>query len=315
MARCARDADCREDEGYVCDAQWRACVLPNTTAIVPNRCWLSHQPVEAGWGEPVEASEASDAPAEAIAFDECGERDCGEQRRAGDVLIYALAGGIRTRTTPDGGRTWREAQTPVLGERADVVASGRRAFVAALVGNRLGAYGSAEQRVDLASSRDGGATWSAPVTVSGRDETIPFFLSGPAIAYDARRDLVYVAYVRGGRRGVWDLVIATGKVVPKGDRVWTRTAIGDGCVLHELPALAVEPASGIVHVAYFDSGAGGLVHATCAGGRCTERGLISAAEVTTLPRAMGARTQLAFERGKLVATFVMRGRTLVARMR
>src|SRR5579883_808958 len=35
---CAADDDCRVDDGYLCDATWHACLLPNTAAIVPRRC-------------------------------------------------------------------------------------------------------------------------------------------------------------------------------------------------------------------------------------------------------------------------------------
>jgi hypothetical protein len=35
---CESDRECRWDEGYVCDATWHACLLPNTTAIAPRRC-------------------------------------------------------------------------------------------------------------------------------------------------------------------------------------------------------------------------------------------------------------------------------------
>ncbi|MBA3820336.1 MAG: hypothetical protein H0X17_15700, partial [Deltaproteobacteria bacterium] len=38
MATCKSDADCRTEEAYVCEPRWRACLIPNTTAIVPRAC-------------------------------------------------------------------------------------------------------------------------------------------------------------------------------------------------------------------------------------------------------------------------------------
>jgi len=40
LKRCTHDADCRADEGYVCDPEWHACALPNMAAIRPKPCPL-----------------------------------------------------------------------------------------------------------------------------------------------------------------------------------------------------------------------------------------------------------------------------------
>jgi hypothetical protein len=38
MKRCETDAQCRTQEGYVCDSQWHACLLPNLASILPRVC-------------------------------------------------------------------------------------------------------------------------------------------------------------------------------------------------------------------------------------------------------------------------------------
>src|SRR5678815_325880 len=38
VAGCMADAQCRVAEGYTCDDDWHACLIPNTAAIVPRAC-------------------------------------------------------------------------------------------------------------------------------------------------------------------------------------------------------------------------------------------------------------------------------------
>jgi hypothetical protein len=42
MKSCSSDADCRANEGYVCDPQWKACTVPNFVAIIPKQCPAAH---------------------------------------------------------------------------------------------------------------------------------------------------------------------------------------------------------------------------------------------------------------------------------
>src|SRR5262249_57149221 len=111
--------------------------------------------------------------------------------------------------------------------------------------------------------------------VSGRDDMLPLAFAQPALAIDTRRGWIYVAYVRGGQDGVWEIVVAASK--DKGAH-WTRTALGDRCAIYIAPSLAAAPTNGVLHVAWLDSDGGGrFAHAICPPGaaRCTETGAIA----------------------------------------
>lgn len=151
----------------------------------------------------------------------------------------------------------------------------------------LGGYGSAQRTIAYRAS-------GRPVTVSRRDESLPLHLSTPAIAVDVRRKWIYIAYVRGARDGVWDLVLAASK-----DGVtWSYARIGDDppCALHAVPTLAVD-GRGTLHVAWYDTrgGHGRFAHATCGAGlvKCTQRGRINDvpfAAFSTVPGVNDAAT-------------------------
>jgi hypothetical protein len=154
--------------------------------------------------------------------------------------------------------------------------------IATLNGGPRGAFGSADQKVEYTVSADGGASFSPSVTVSGPGEMIPFFFSNPSIAIDEARHWIYIAYARGGRDAVWDIVIAASK---DGGKTWRRTSIGDGCAIHMVPNVAVDPKTGTLHVAYYDSeGAPRFAHATCTPGaaKCTVKGAINSVPFAAL---------------------------------
>jgi hypothetical protein len=225
------------------------------------------------WSQPVALDEHADAPLVAVGPD--------PQKHAPE-LVYVLAGarglGMRVRVSRDGGATFDAAATTAMtGTYGNAVAGGDgKLHVVAIDGDRLGGWGSAMQTIQYTVSSDGGATFARPIVVSGRDELLPFYFANPSIAVDDKRKLVYVAYVRGGRDGVWDIVVAASK---DGGAKWTRTTIGDRCSIHMLPNLAVDPTTGTLHVAYYDTAGapGRFVHATCASGAaaCTTWGAIN----------------------------------------
>src|SRR5207237_194411 len=128
------------------------------------------------------------------------------------------------------------------------------------------------QKVEYAVSSDGGATFAKAITVSGRDEVIPFFFSNPSIAVDDRRKWIYFAYARGGRDAKWDIVLAA-----YNGKTWTHQTIGDGCAIHMVPNLALDPTTGTLHVAYYDSAPARFAHTTCTPGlvKCTALGAIN----------------------------------------
>jgi hypothetical protein len=340
MARCERDAECRTAEGYVCDAVWKACVMPNATAIVPRTC-----PAARGIGRdlafaPTTAVVDANQSASAIASDGrvvtvhaalfgpdardpalahaggvwfaawsagavmfATSRDGARwstpvklDDNAGRPSVIAGAGavhvmfaheGLRVRTSRDGGKTFDAPRTIVAGGygNATLGADGRL-HVAAIDGSPLGAYGSANQRIQYANG-------GKPVTVSRRDEVLPFYFSNPSVAVDARRKWIYVAYVRGGRDARWDLVLAASK---DGGATWSRTRIGDDppCAIHMVPNLALDPRTGTLHVAWYDSRGEQprFAHATCKPGLvgCLQVGRINDVPFATLQAVRGNAT-------------------------
>ena len=143
-----------------------------------------------------------------------------------------------------------------------------RLHVVSIEGGPLGAYGSANQRVLY-------SVQGRTVVVSRRDEMIPFYFANPSIAIDSRRKWIYIAYVRGGRDAVWDIVLAASK---DGGQTWTRTRIGDDppCAIHMIPNLAVDSTTGQLHVGWYDSRGGRFARATCGAGlaKCTQLGRV-----------------------------------------
>jgi hypothetical protein len=346
LARCGGDTECRTDEGYVCDRQWHACILPNTAAIVPETCagsdvrdaafadgeaWTNaeaqHAPssvvIEDGTLVTLAASVAGAVsivkPAPAVLADhgaapmlvraggklhavwvsgdgvvfatssdrgstwsspvraddhECSEAGCFGRPRivaAGALLhvIYPVRGaGLRVRTSRDGGATFGPSTTAGRGFDGNAVAGADgRLHIVALDGDPHGAYGSAQQAIEYTVATTTG--FAPPVTVSARDELLPFFFGNPSIAVDDRRHWIYIAYVRGGRDARWDIVIAASKDAGK---TWSRTTLGEPCTLDMVPNLALDSRTGTVHVAWYASlGTGAFMHATCAAGATTCR--------------------------------------------
>ncbi|HEY5949480.1 MAG TPA: sialidase family protein, partial [Kofleriaceae bacterium] len=245
----------------------------------------------ATWSAPIAVSDPAD----------CEERagDCVERplivasvdaKTKADVLyvIYAAGDhGARVRSSRDGGKTWAQGPIALAGSYGSAVASGGKLHLAMLAGSALGAYGSAQQVIEYTASSDGGATFREPVTVSARDEMLPYWFANPSLAVDDRRKWLYVAYARGGRDAAWEIAIAASK---DNGVTWKRTKLaGNGCAIHMVPNLALDAATGTLHVAYYDSeGAPGrFVHATCGPGatKCKLVGSINSTPFATLSLA------------------------------
>ena len=356
MAPCARDADCRASEGYVCDPTWKACVMPNAAAIVPRTCpaarGIGRDPQFAPSAALVDANESSavatadgglvvvhakgsslgvthvdiagraaqratfeaassianpflarDASGTLYAtwsstagamlskskdgvqwsapltIDPCS--DCRSIVVAGASAVHAMFAheGMRVRTSRDGGNQFGAASTILGGYGNATVGVDGRMHVVAIDGSPLGAFGSANQRIQYS------AGFGKPITVSRRDETLPFYFANPSIAVDSRRKWIYIAYVRGGRDAVWDIVLAASK---DGGRTWKRSRIGDDppCAIHMVPNLALDPRTGTLHLAWYDSRGEQprFAHATCTPGlaKCTQLGRINDVPFATL---------------------------------
>jgi hypothetical protein len=154
-----------------------------------------------------------------------------------------------------------------------VVGRDGRLHIVTVNGGPRGSFGSADQKIEFTVGN--GTEFTPAVRVNVDNEMIPFFFGNPSIAVDDARGWIYIAYVRGGRDAVWDIVVAASR--DKG-KTWKRTAISDGCAIHMVPNLALDTRTGTLHLAYYDSeGAPRFAHATCTPGakKCTVKGAIN----------------------------------------
>jgi hypothetical protein len=193
--------------------------------------------------------------------------------------VYAFYGaqGLRLRVSTDGGTSFGPPRTILPGVLGDV-AIGKKGtvHVVALSGADRDGYGSANQRVEYTVSEGGSTKFARAKAVSVAGEKLPYFGARPALVVDAERKWIYVVYVRGGRDGRWDLVVAASK---SGGENWVRTRIGDtpACALHLTPDAALD-AKGRLHVSWYDGrGAGRYARATCKLGAasCSPQGRIN----------------------------------------
>jgi hypothetical protein len=157
------------------------------------------------------------------------------------------------------------------------VASDKSLHVVFLAGDHAG-YGDTGVRVEYVRSTDAGESFSAPVTVNEPDQPVPFHFANPQVAIDDKRKMTYVAYLTGTPDGRWDLMLAA---TSDDGAIWTRTRVNDDapCASHLLPAMAVEPKNGRVHLAWTENrgGVGRVVYAACetGGARCSPNEAVS----------------------------------------
>ncbi len=215
-------------------------------------------------------------------------------------VFYAAGGGLRVATSLDEGNTFRAAITAVSGHHGTAVVGGdgRIHTVVLDPATSLPGFGSADQKIVYTVSADNGQSFAKAQKLSGRDEMLPYYAATPSVAVDTKRGFVYAAYVRGGRDAVWDLVLLASK--DKG-KTWKRTTIGDGCGIHMVPNLALDPTTGTLHVAWYEPR--GFMHASCKPGlaSCAPQGAINDLPFAVLslerdaPRSVGESAALVID--------------------
>lgn len=225
------------------------------------------------WSAPVAAEDAADCPND--------EPDCLDKPMvavgpdkadptADAVYVFYFsepAGGMRVTRSTDRGETF-SASDPVGAEGAygDARVAGDGDLHAVFVEGGGDPLGDASLAVIYRRSSDGGKTFSA-AQVSASGEPVPFFFSNPHLALDEAKGLIYVVYTSGSADGAWDVMLATSA---DGGQTFTRTKVNDDapCATHMMPAAAVDPKTGAVHVTWSEdrSGEGALGYAVCASG-------------------------------------------------
>ena len=192
------------------------------------------------------------------------------------VLYYNLsAGALQITRSTDGGASFGApvavTKDAFLGD-IEVTQSGKIhiLFVGSTAGPDINRFGDPAVAVQYTNSSDGGATWAAPVSVSGEDK-VPVYFSSPTILADLQKKLLYAVYPAGSADGKWSIILAMSK---DGGASWTRGQVNDDepCGNHMTPAAAIDPASGKIYVTWLDNrtGAGSLAYSVCPsqGGKC-----------------------------------------------
>ena len=175
-------------------------------------------------------------------------------------------GGMKLRTSVDGGATWGPSVKVIDGAYGDVaIDRGGGIHVAVAQATPMGpaAWGSPDNRVVYTRSTDG-KTFSPPVAVSGPGESIPFYFVNPSVVTNATGRTVHVAYAAGTPDGKWNIMLATSR---DGWATWhRRTLVGTdpACANHAVPELAMRPRGGLVVSWYeYAGGAAYRAYTTC----------------------------------------------------
>lgn len=216
------------------------------------------------------------APPITIADRECGASNCAPpviaagndpQRKRILYVAYPAEGGLRVRASRDHGASFGPPITAVPGARGSLAIAGDGTlYVVALRGSPLGSYGSGDQEILLARSVDGGRSFGKPTLISRYGERIPYYFGTPRVEVDSTRKWIYIAYTRGGRDGNWDLALVAIKDLNK---PWIRTRIGDDATCkatYLAPQLALDPTTGALHLAWYDSRGPRYAHGVCTEG-------------------------------------------------
>ena len=203
LASCTSDADCRSAEGYLCDPQWRACLIPNTAVIVPRRCPGAARTSarDPSFG-PSAALSSANTPGLAQLDPSAVLTDTGDllavfgaRRGVGDPGELGAALVTAAGVTPAG-------LPATAGDRAEPqLARDRKGILYAVW---LAVEGR-HREISLARSRDQGRTWTGPDRVDAADCTDrdPACLDRPMIAVGVAspstgNELIYVLYAAGG---------------------------------------------------------------------------------------------------------------------
>ncbi len=263
LAGCQGDADCRIDEGYVCDPIWKACALPGLLAPIPPTCRPS-PPLERGaFGASERLSTTASPglyqfePSAAVTTDGTLVALYSARRSQGQPSQLAAA-----RISADGQRSYDLAVPSSKTSHFDPwLAAGRdgqvHAVWLAFDNTRAPEVGAI---IGYARSRDGGASWTTPAPVHDAAGDCPagtlgcldkpMVAVGPDVGGSRRRpagEVVYVGYsstVRDGMR-----VVAS----RDGGTTWSSSVTATPGIYGDLEV----DATGAVHAVALDGGPAG----------------------------------------------------------
>jgi len=258
LAGCRSDADCRGEEGYVCDPQWSACALPGMLAPRPPTCAGAALPGRGAFSR----SERLSSSAGPGLYDY--EPSIAALPDGGLVALYA--GGRRmgehnqlavARIGADGTRTFDQ---PFATDRENhfdpwLAVDHAGTVHAVWMGFDGGHAPERNMTIGYAMSTDGGATWSTPTAALDIDADCPDAAPGcvdkPMIAIGpapgGAGEAVYVTYFSAVTEAM--RLIAS----HDGGKTWSRSVTAHPGAYGDLEV----DSAGTVHVVAVEGGPGG----------------------------------------------------------
>ncbi len=284
VSRCARDADCRVDEGYTCDLAWGACVLPNATSIVPRACVAPPGPRRSAFAasRPLDTTlppGAQYSPAVTIGLDGMPGVSIESRDLEGRARVYLPKwsipiAGSEPSIARAGRTTYTVMTTEVAGRRRVVMMTGRddgvttsqgdvdtaddcvdhgcdrpRVLVVGAVVHVLYAAGDS---VRVRTSRDGGATFGASAIVArGRRYDAALGRDGRLHVVSITGDATTGAF-GSADRGVDYASLGAGEPMPRRAAVHRRGEMLPWA--HATPAIALDARRRWIYAAYVRGG-------------------------------------------------------------
>jgi hypothetical protein len=180
-------------------------------------------------------------------------------------VFHGSSNGERVSRSVDGGMTFTPSAildgAGVYGD-AEVASDGSVHFVSAVFsGDRLGDIANSFR---YHHSEDGAATFAPFVTVEDANEPTPFYFSNAQVVFNAAQGSVHVVYPTGSPQGEWNIRLATST---DAGNSWNRITVNDdaSCANHATPTIALDEATGQLHVAWIEnrSGVGAVAYTRC----------------------------------------------------
>jgi hypothetical protein len=204
--------------------------------------------------------------------------DANKPRRDAIYVVYSARGGQRMVRSIDGGRSFSSSVKVSESSYGDLRVDDRGGvhIVKSMVSPQSPkTFGDPEGRIEYIYSKDG-ERFSAPITVSRPGEGIPGMFVNPQVVPDRKRRTLYVLYPSGSADARWDLQLA---VSTDWGRTWQHHRVNDDapCANHMLPAAALDPKTGRVHVMWVENrgGIGQVAYSSCDANGCEANERIS----------------------------------------
>ncbi len=188
-------------------------------------------------------------------------------------------GGMKMVRSLDSGKTFGKSVKVGKGAYGDAEVSSdgviHVVYLTSLNGNKLG---DTKNWIEYTRSVDGGKTFATALKVSAAGEAVPFYFSNAQVAANPAKGSIHVVYPTGGPDGAWDIRLATSTDAGK---TWSRLRVNDDpqCANHMIPTIALDPATGKLHVAWAENrgGVGQIAYAACDadGKKCSANEAIS----------------------------------------